>query len=349
MCIFCSLASFFDSSAIDFKTDMCYTLKKKQIRTRKLMKKNYSFKYFEFTKNYFTTPRKLGHFDLFQAGELEMSENAYIEEHRQVCHEISYILSGEGTFSTEDTELTVHPEDIHIISKDFNHTIKTGKNKGIRFACIGFTFNEKYPHDTLGPIVQLFEECPVRVIHDNGEIGRLFSMLIGELYSGDKYSTVACESIINCILIMTERLFSGNTQKRFLPEQSENFIGQPLYDIIRYIDRTTPNCPGVSDICQSFNYSESYISHLFKEKLGISIRDYIISSKLNYAKLLLTEGKQTVGGIAHILGYGSSRSFCKSFKKQFGLSPSEFKSSSEVQKTAEQDTCISTNGSCTGA
>lgn len=289
------------------------------------MKKDLSCKYFEFTKNFFRNPEKLGHYDIYQVGELELSENACIPEHRQVCHEISYILSGEGTFSTGDTNITVRSGDIHVISKNATHTISTGKNKGLRFACLGFMFNEEFSEEHYSTLQSLFLGEHKYTVHDNGEIGRLFTLLIGENYNISQNSKLACESLINCILILTERLFSGNAGQSFIPKRSENFIGQPLYGIIRFIDSNIPNCPSVSEICSVFSYSESYISHLFKGKLGMSIRDYITDSKLEYAKNLVLDEKQSIQETAHALGYSSSQSFCKSFRNKFGLSPTEYR------------------------
>lgn len=302
------------------------------------MNKNYSCKYFEFTKSYFLSPEKIGHYDLYQIGELEMSENAYIPEHRQVCFEISYIFSGEGVFRTANTDIPVRAGDIHIISTNTLHEIRSAKNKGIRFAYLGFSFNDRFPQDTLGHIPKLFLTNPARAVHDSGETGRLFSMLIDENYSGEANSAIICESLINCILIKTERLFSGVKKERPNLHRSEDFVGQPLYDIIRFIDKTTPNCPPVSEICNMFNYSESYISHLFKNRLGTGIREYIIDSRLKYAQMLLSEGKQTVSEIAHMLGYSSSQSFCKSFSKKYGCSPSSYRQTVNNGKKADQDT-----------
>ena len=302
------------------------------------MNRNYSCKYFEFTKNFFTDPRKLGHFDLYQIGELEMSENSYIQEHSQVCFEISYIQSGEGIFYTNGKKIHVSAGDIHIISPDASHEIRSTQSKGIRFAYLGFSFNHDFPFDTLGYIRDLFLQDPERVVRDDGETGRLFSMLIGENYSSEASSAFVCESLINCILIKTERLFRGEKRERPVMRRSENFIGQPLYDIIRFIDSSTPNCPTVAQICAMFNYSESYISHLFKARLGMGIREYIIDCRLKYAEMLLMEEKQSMTEIAHMLGYSSSQSFCKSFAKKYGCSPTSYRQGLKEAKKADSDT-----------
>ena len=46
--------------------------------------------------------------------------------------------------------------------------------------------------------------------------------------------------------------------------------------------------------------------------------------KLNRAAELITEGKHTVSEIADMTGFSTLSHFSKSFKKQFGVSPSEY-------------------------
>lgn len=297
------------------------------------MKHGYDFKYFEFSRNDFVNPEKYGGFDIYQVGELEMTANACIERHMQVCFEISYIISGEGIFTTDSTEIPVKGGDIHIIAKDAYHTIESAKDKGLRFAFLGFSFNREFDTEKLGKIKELFLQSPERTVSDTAGIGKLFTMLIDESYNGAPHCENAVESIITYILILTERLFSGTSAKKFIPEKSVRFIGQPLYDIIRFIDKTTPRCPPVREICERFRYSESYISHLFKNNLGIGISEYIIDSKLCYGEMLLVDGKHTVSEIAHITGYASPQSFCKAFRKKFGMSPTEYTKSKKQIRT----------------
>ncbi|MBR5308380.1 MAG: helix-turn-helix transcriptional regulator [Clostridia bacterium] len=289
------------------------------------MKTRYDFKYFEFSKNDFQNPKNAGGFDIYQVGELEMSANACIEKHKQICHEISYIISGEGTFTTGDKEIPIKSGDIHIISKDEWHTIKSSKSCGLRFAFLGFGFNCDF-HDLLpASIKELFNQSPTYVVSDSSGVGKLFAMLIDESYSNGRNSEKASESLITYILILAQRLFSGTEGQKFFPEKSARFIGQPLYDIIRFIDKSTPNCPSVREICEKFSYSESYISHLFKKKLGVGISEYITESRLSYSEMLLFDDKHSISEIARIIGYGSLQSFCKAFRKKHGQTPTQYK------------------------
>lgn len=59
-------------------------------------------KLFEFDNLFVNNPIKLGPFNLYQIGEVGLENGGVIFEHIQICHEISYIVSGKGVFYTND-------------------------------------------------------------------------------------------------------------------------------------------------------------------------------------------------------------------------------------------------------
>ena len=77
-------------------------------------------------------------------------------------------------------------------------------------------------------------------------------------------------------------------------------------------------------ISKELSYSKYYISHLFKEKLGITIYEYITERKIDLAKTMLEEGTYKMSEIAEKLNYESTQSFSKMFKRRTGISPSKY-------------------------
>ncbi|MFC4812526.1 response regulator [Paenibacillus sp. GCM10023250] len=71
--------------------------------------------------------------------------------------------------------------------------------------------------------------------------------------------------------------------------------------------------------------NSAYLSRLFKKETGQSLMDFIISSKINQAKILLTETNQKISDIGDALGYENFSYFGKVFKKTVGLSPQEYR------------------------
>jgi YesN/AraC family two-component response regulator len=96
-------------------------------------------------------------------------------------------------------------------------------------------------------------------------------------------------------------------------------------DIVDYIKWSRSEPLKVSQVANHFNYNEKYLSHLFRQKAGITLKQYMLEQKMELAKFLLTDTNQNINEIASQLGYTDSHNFMKSFKKIVGLTPTEFR------------------------
>ena len=72
-----------------------------------------------------------------------------------------------------------------------------------------------------------------------------------------------------------------------------------------------------------FGFERSYLYRLFKQKLGIGIKEYVTAVRMEKAQEFLKSG-YGVGATAHLVGYADEFNFSHSFKKRFGISPSAF-------------------------
>lgn len=96
-------------------------------------------------------------------------------------------------------------------------------------------------------------------------------------------------------------------------------------DIVDYIKWSRSEPLKVSQVANHFNYNEKYLSHLFRQKSGITLKQYMLEQKMELAKFLLTDTNQNINEIAAQLGYKDSHNFMKSFKKIVGLTPTKFR------------------------
>lgn len=76
--------------------------------------------------------------------------------------------------------------------------------------------------------------------------------------------------------------------------------------------------------------SEVYFRKLFKEKTGLSPKQYVLNLRLQKAKRLLAEGKEKIWAVASACGFENSGHFCKSFKEQVGMTPGEYRKSNQM-------------------
>ncbi|OZG70365.1 DNA-binding transcriptional regulator AraC [Hahella sp. CCB-MM4] len=71
--------------------------------------------------------------------------------------------------------------------------------------------------------------------------------------------------------------------------------------------------------------SSSRFSHLFKDQLGVSVRQWIEDQRISMARQLLITSSLPVNQVAVYLGYQDALYFSRVFKKKLGVSPRTFR------------------------
>lgn len=94
--------------------------------------------------------------------------------------------------------------------------------------------------------------------------------------------------------------------------------------MIRYIDEHIYDLANIRDIAKELGYSACYISHTFKEKTGVTVKQYISKKKIHKGVELLETGKFSVTKVAQILNYSNVQSFSRTFKQIIGVYPSKY-------------------------
>ena len=152
------------------------------------------------------------------------------------------------------------------------------------------------------------------------------------------YSGLSCDMDVAALAEMADKvrhtaleLACGLQSRR---EEADGTITR----VLQYIDdnfRTEDM--NVSYVAQAFKLSVSNLSHRFKGQTGKNISDYIREKRLLYTKELLRNSDLTVKDIAERLGYAQPSNFIRKFKTQTGMTPNEFRSQKEEEKTMVSD------------
>ncbi|MBR2353771.1 MAG: helix-turn-helix transcriptional regulator [Clostridia bacterium] len=97
---------------------------------------------------------------------------------------------------------------------------------------------------------------------------------------------------------------------------SMEYLGKHLYD------------PSLCNeiLAEQANISEVYFRKLFRDHYGQSPKQYILQARIRHAKHLLREQSATVTTISEACGFSSVYHFCRAFKQQTGLTPTEYES-----------------------
>lgn len=101
-----------------------------------------------------------------------------------------------------------------------------------------------------------------------------------------------------------------------------------LYNIITdYIHENISQPLSIHDIAAKLNYNEQYLSRLFRKYSNESLHDFIVNCKIEQSNFYLSETDLPVKIISEKLGYSDCHNFMKLYKKQTGMTPSEYRNS----------------------
>lgn len=89
----------------------------------------------------------------------------------------------------------------------------------------------------------------------------------------------------------------------------------------------------LSALAESFKISEYHLSRSFKARFGITVYGFLEDVRIARAEELLAKTDDPVRQIAEAVGYGSSSSFCRSYRKRRGVSPTQFRRMRTIEQT----------------
>jgi AraC family transcriptional regulator len=131
---------------------------------------------------------------------------------------------------------------------------------------------------------------------------------------------------------LSEEQFTGLKEKlsflgfELLDDRKATIVSQVKSAVIQYIH-------GGQELNKKFSVLLSeklgldyhYISALFSSVEGITLEKYVILHRIERAKELLAYNEMNLSEIADALGYSSVQHLSQQFKKETGLTPSQYK------------------------
>lgn len=282
-------------------------------------------KRFHFDNLYFSSPRQYERISLYQIGDLSCQPGFELGDHQQLCYEISYIVSGKGWFCTNNKEYEVSEGDIFIGKPDEIHSGKADSIDPFRYFYLGFKFihgsdgENPYLH-----IEKLLLGLNNPVMKDKLDIQVPFLNALKEFNNITQYSHIMIKTYIEQIIILMYRNFFSEWSNSYNLSQESKGSKHIVYTAISYIDNNILKIKDLREVSEMIGYSYSYLSHLFSEETGLTLRDYYGRKKLHQSIELLKSGEYSITKIAEMLHYESIHSFSKAFKKSVGISPKEY-------------------------
>lgn len=108
----------------------------------------------------------------------------------------------------------------------------------------------------------------------------------------------------------------------------DDVISKILYFLQKnnhFVDKVT-----LDEIAENVGYSKYYTSYVFHKIYGITIQDFIINQRIEYAKKMMLETNYSINEIISECGFPSSSNFYAKFYQKVGCSPLKFKKQNQA-------------------
>ena len=238
-----------------------------------------------------------------------------------------YYLKGEGNIKIEGKIYDIHEGDIAMISPSelYRCEIYAETYHERIVLRVDYSIFDNFSIDARELVAPFFKRekgCANLVSRENVDgkgLGKLFCDLL-ELVSAEtpsKNLLAVCKTMELLDILKDQIKTAQKTQK---PKRENPLIN----NVILYINDHFCDNISVSDIASVFSVNESYLSHLFKEFVGVSPWNYIISKRINHFNSLILKS-YTIEEAFAASGFQNYSNFFRLYKKYMNITPSEFR------------------------
>lgn len=203
----------------------------------------------------------------------------------------------------------------------FQHGTRSGS---CRFYWLHFGYhNEQQDHEALSGMPDYapgYLTIPVTGTLSSPE--RMI-ILMKQLQDSDRRYKESSLNRYLCSAILSEL----GAQSLHSPSKEKQLKEQLYSDILDYTSWHVQENLRLPEIAAHFGYNEKYLTTFFKKYAGISLKQHLLQSKMEFAKSSLSETTSPISQIAYSLGFSDAHNFSKAFRRITGLSPSEYRAS----------------------
>ena len=228
-------------------------------------------------------------------------------------------LIGESKNTQTSGELRVYP--VHI-EKEMLNRIRVGDRSGARALLnelLGHIFyrapgNMKLMKARVLELVVVISRAAV-------EAGAEMEALLGLNYDfvSELYGVNDFEGLCAWVVRMLDTFLETVSQGRDTPASAQ------LNDALSYIRIHHMRNLSLEEVAGNVHVSPYYLSHLFREKLGVTFVEYVTGVRMEMAKNYLLHTRMPIAAIAEKLGYDDAGYFGKVFRKYTGVTPKNFR------------------------
>lgn len=240
---------------------------------------------------------------------------------------VLFVLEGSMTVRYLDDQILMKKEDILLISPGISFKISDVQEA----LCAEALYSPALLADTVGNRkLNLYADSTRDSMHSYQDLRSIFHELTGEYAADDHLSNAAIDAsllkLLDCLI--------EHYQMSEDPLYARNESDTRMQEITQYVIHNINGEINLSELAEEMYVSTSTLSRLFHKNTGMYFSDYVNKLRVRQSLGLLRHSDQNLTRIAMTCGFPSSSAFNRSFKKETGMTPSQYRQ--QTQSEAEK-------------
>lgn len=223
---------------------------------------------------------------------------------------IIYTLSGRGILRYEENQYPLNKGQCFFINCMKHHYYETLKNSNWEFLWVHFNGTSALGY------YEEFARTGFKILNIDDQ--PLIESTLRKIIAVNQKKDAKTE-IITANLIVN--LLSGLLIQGSLNETNLSYMPDYIKTVMQYIDKNYNSPIQLEDLSKLVLISKFYLSKQFKRYVGTTIGEYIINTRLSYAKELLKYSEFTISEICYRCGFNNVSHFINLFKDREETTP----------------------------
>lgn len=232
----------------------------------------------------------------------------FIGNHSHSFYEIHYVFSGCISYNVNNIIQTVYEGEALLIPPNTPHRYLQNSTDFIK-SSLAFAVNDEYAFQLANckkfKFDYLITENTDYILKKAENTTFFSSALIGGRIA---------EILESSLLSLDFTIISNENSKDTRINIAVSFIDKNVHRQIKSKDVSNECCLSIKQL-----------NRIFLKELNMSIHDYIINSKINFAQILINNSDYSFKEIAFKLGFSSESNFTIFFKRHTGKAPKEYR------------------------